>query len=223
MGLKEKFYSWGTDGASDWAIGMSVASQLPGRTNGPADAFRHLLISAELNRVYPNHSGDWLLQGHESDFSYESDSQMDEYVNDVGARIGQFVRSLGGDTADVVHLVSKVMANSFPVRSWHGTKWVKVPGAGYKVSGAVPTRLPNGTALPPVVVAETDTKIWEKTNPEAFPGSRIPTGATNVPDRNWLSRFNYSGSNPTKALKYMLKNRPTGEPNPKLRGDHLIP
>ena len=40
--------SVGTAGASTWAGSSAVASQLPGKIDGPAGAYRHLLISAEL-------------------------------------------------------------------------------------------------------------------------------------------------------------------------------
>lgn len=148
---------------------------------------------------------------------------MDKYVNEVGTRIGQLVWSQGGDTAEVFHLVSKVMQNSFPAKSWQGNKWIKIPDAGYKMVGSVPTELPNGVVLPPVVVAETNTKVWEGSNPEAFPGTPIPTGATNVPDRSWISPFNYAGATPTKALKYMLKNRPAGPPDPVIPREATYP
>ncbi len=41
-----------TNGAASWASQLAVASQLPGRIDGPADAYRHLLISSELHRVF---------------------------------------------------------------------------------------------------------------------------------------------------------------------------
>jgi len=41
-----------TSGVATQAIKESVHSQLPGRNNGPADAYRHLLLSAELTRQF---------------------------------------------------------------------------------------------------------------------------------------------------------------------------
>jgi hypothetical protein len=43
-------YSFGTDKVSNGAIFESIQSQLPGRSNGPADAYRHLLLAAEMTR-----------------------------------------------------------------------------------------------------------------------------------------------------------------------------
>ena len=39
-----------TGGASTGAIGESVYSGMPGRENGPADAYRHIILAAELTR-----------------------------------------------------------------------------------------------------------------------------------------------------------------------------
>jgi hypothetical protein len=41
-----------TFGAEGIMRGESTASQLPGRTFGPADAYRHILLAAELTRAF---------------------------------------------------------------------------------------------------------------------------------------------------------------------------
>jgi hypothetical protein len=56
--------------ARDWlaitpAIKESVDSQLPGRENGPADAYRHLLWGAELSRRFGPDAARRLLETHE--------------------------------------------------------------------------------------------------------------------------------------------------------------
>ena len=73
-----------TGGASDWATSLSVASQLPGRIDGPADAYRHLLISAEFHRNFNPVYADTLLGGHELDFGLSSNSEMDFHNNEIG-------------------------------------------------------------------------------------------------------------------------------------------
>jgi hypothetical protein len=54
----------------DWlairaAADEAVESQLPGRENGPADAYRHLLWGAELTRRFGAHVARGILEDHE--------------------------------------------------------------------------------------------------------------------------------------------------------------
>lgn len=54
----------------DWfairaAADASVESQLPGRENGPADAYRHLLWGAELTRRFGEATARRILEDHE--------------------------------------------------------------------------------------------------------------------------------------------------------------
>lgn len=48
MDLNREIYAIGTLRGSEGAIQESLASQLPGRINGPADAYRHILLSAYI-------------------------------------------------------------------------------------------------------------------------------------------------------------------------------
>ena len=93
-----------TAGASDWAVAQTVASQLPGRIDGPADAYRHLMISAELHRRFDSTYADSLLAAHELDFGLSSNSPMDQYNNAIGKMIGQYVASIGGSTQTVINV-----------------------------------------------------------------------------------------------------------------------
>ncbi len=45
-------YAIATQGVSVLAISEAVYSNLPGRDLGPADAYRHILLAAELTRRY---------------------------------------------------------------------------------------------------------------------------------------------------------------------------
>jgi len=84
-----------TSGASGWARALSVASQLPGRIDGPADAYRHLLISAELHRLFNSKYADTLLFVHEVNITFSYDTSMDFYNNGIGRKIGQYVKAQG--------------------------------------------------------------------------------------------------------------------------------
>jgi hypothetical protein len=57
-----------TGGISELAIGTATASQLPGRGfGGPADALRHLVLSAELARRFGDDAASGLLAAHEAE------------------------------------------------------------------------------------------------------------------------------------------------------------
>jgi hypothetical protein len=97
--IEQTFYSFVTGGVSDAAIGISIASQLPGRgLGGPADALRHLVLSAELTRRFGDADAIGVLDAHEAqDFNADlADSAQDKYVNSIGVAIGTFVAQQGG-------------------------------------------------------------------------------------------------------------------------------
>ena len=197
-----------TDGAADWAVGLTVASQLPGRLDGPADAFRHLLIAGELHRIYGKIHAQRLLDAHELDGGIFSDKSMDKYNNDIGREIGQFVRSNNGTTTDIVKLAKKVMLNSFPGGSSDKVNWEPGSETGWQVKGARTTQLPNGVVLQPVVVAETDPDKWLSSNPrDNRTKRRLPTASVNWPSAEWENRFDYTDAE--KATQYLQRNRPT--------------
>lgn len=71
----------------------AVASQLPGRQDGPADAYRHILAAAEAVRQgYPESVvrawGEWRERDNPPDRA-----AMDKHNNDVGIGIGKNARS----------------------------------------------------------------------------------------------------------------------------------
>ncbi len=195
-----------TDGAADWAVSLATASQLPGRVDGPADAFRHLLIAGELHRVYGDHHAKALLRGHEEDWNYFSDKSMDDYNNSIGREIGQYVRANEGSTADVIKFAKQVMMNSFPGGS-DDVSWEPGPDAGWRVNGARTTQLPNGVVLQPVVVAETSPDKWLSSNPRHNrTKKRLPTATVNWPSSGWETRFDFTDAG--KAARYQNRNRP---------------
>ncbi|MEO9874083.1 MAG: hypothetical protein ABJM26_05445 [Anderseniella sp.] len=198
----------GTDGAADWAVGLSIASQLPGRLDGPADAFRHLLIAGELHRVYGERYAHVLLWAHELDGEIFSDRSMDEYNNLIGREIGRYVRANDGTTADVIKFAKQIMLNSFPGGAGDSVSWEPGPDSGWQVKGARTTQLPNGVVLQPVVVAEIDPGKWLSSNPrDNNTNELLPTGSVNWPADGWENQFDYTGAD--KASQYLLRNRPT--------------
>ncbi|MEL7116274.1 MAG: hypothetical protein AAGP08_11905 [Pseudomonadota bacterium] len=95
-------------------VGESTASQLPGRQNGgAADAYRHILLSAELTRDYGAATAFEILIDHERDALSGADNGLDMWNNDIGMKTGQYVRDSDGDWSDVVRLARSVMVGSF--------------------------------------------------------------------------------------------------------------
>ena len=52
MSLERAIYAIGTLRSSEGAMQESWWSNLPGRIDGPADAYRHILLAAELTRRF---------------------------------------------------------------------------------------------------------------------------------------------------------------------------
>ncbi|MGE4217826.1 MAG: hypothetical protein AB7G39_00145 [Alphaproteobacteria bacterium] len=78
----------------DAAAAEAVASQLPGRENGPADAYRHLLGAAELSRQYKERTARFILDANEL-FFFESKEakEMDYHNNAIGIEIGKTAKN----------------------------------------------------------------------------------------------------------------------------------
>ncbi|MBN2722260.1 MAG: hypothetical protein JXQ77_05525 [Campylobacterales bacterium] len=86
-----------TNGIAQNAIDESVASQLPGRSDGPADAYRHILLSAELARQYGETVARVFLNAHEwqgniQDGQTVASEIMDIHNNNLGIEIGNRLR-----------------------------------------------------------------------------------------------------------------------------------
>jgi hypothetical protein len=93
--------------------GEAVASQLPGRDVGPADAYRHILLAAEATRQFGERVAMSRLVGHEREDTSGGDNGMDFWNNEIGIQIGNYVRATGGGWADVVRLARQVVGQSF--------------------------------------------------------------------------------------------------------------
>jgi hypothetical protein len=92
----------------DWlaikaAANEAVESQLPGRENGPADAYRHLLWGAELTRRFGAHVARGILEDHETQADLSTsigrDGQtpeaaaMDRHDNELAIALGERART----------------------------------------------------------------------------------------------------------------------------------
>ena len=128
-----------TGGVSDFAIGVSTASQLPGRgMGGPADVLRHLVLSAELTRRFGDETAVGLLNAHEFEDPNPlgADTAHDAKINSIGIAIGDFVSARGGTYLDVVELSLQAIELSFAGYSWinaglapeSGGAWIYVEG-----------------------------------------------------------------------------------------------
>lgn len=80
------------------AIDVAIRSSLPGRIDGPADAYRHLLWAGELTRRFGVGVARGILNFHEitgrwsNDHSVESES-MDRHNNELGIAMGLKART----------------------------------------------------------------------------------------------------------------------------------
>lgn len=124
-------YNVATVGASNKAINESLHSQLPGRTDGPADAYRHILLAAELTRLTNEAIARAILGGHEqtgnADGQTPQAENMDRRNNDIGIEIGKNADSW----EDVVRRSRGVMDDS------RGADGGLSPEAGSGGDGAV--------------------------------------------------------------------------------------
>ena len=97
------------------ALRAAEESELPGRGNGPADFFRHVLLAAELTRKYGPYLAPLLLNQHEANeeqtAGWEQQAEdMDKHNNAIGIDIGRTAR----DYPDVVQQVQAVIEASSP-------------------------------------------------------------------------------------------------------------
>ena len=82
------------------AVNEAYSARLPGKENGPYDAYRHLLLSAELTRRLGEATARAILYGHEIEGWWTGQSSssrtMDESNNELGISIGKSATSWSG-------------------------------------------------------------------------------------------------------------------------------
>lgn len=90
----------------------ALASQLPGRERGPADAYRHILWAAEMTRRFGEERAREILALHERDGDEQGQSAdertMDMSNNEIGIRIGVGARTFD----DVTSATRKTISGS---------------------------------------------------------------------------------------------------------------
>ena len=90
-------YNKFTLGVAEAAIKESLASNLPGRSDGPADDYRHILLAAELTRRFGEDLASALLNAHELTGNTDGQSpesyEMDINNNNIGIAIGRDARN----------------------------------------------------------------------------------------------------------------------------------
>lgn len=134
----------------DRVIGESIASQLPGRQNGgAADAYRHVLLSAELTRNYGEGAAFNILERHEFETNGGADNGLDFWNNEIGITIGNHVRDNGGTWEDIVLLARQVMQGSFSTNDYNEVPSWQVLNADAGISLAYPRSSFSDPSLPP--------------------------------------------------------------------------
>lgn len=110
------------------AINESVYSNLPGRSDGPADAYRHVLLSAELTRRYGETYARLILNGHELTGNMQDQTKeanaMDIHNNELGIKIGNRLRQHpnGSSWEEVVREARKTINPND--RNDSGARWL---------------------------------------------------------------------------------------------------
>ncbi|WP_373740021.1 hypothetical protein [Neisseria sp.] len=117
-----------TRGVRSASMNESIGSNLPGRVNGPADAYRHVLLSAELTRRFGERYARFLLEGHEiqgNTLGQEIEAnKMDEHNNELGIRIGNRLRKQkGGSSWEDVVIEARKTINP-DNRYGNGARWL---------------------------------------------------------------------------------------------------
>ncbi len=199
--IKEYVYDKTTGSASKAVVSESISSQLPGRTDGPADVYRHLLLSAELTRKYGTTYAEKLLGFHETTDIFSagpSNSGLDKYINAIGVKLGEYVSSAGGTWQDIVYHARKIMESGFGTTNAQqiGQDWQTSTFGGFQILKApaeTAYTLPNGVTLSSLAVSPVAS--WS-VNPVGANGQQIGNQDANwsSPSNNWTHRFNYNGA-----------------------------
>lgn len=117
-----------TSGIASQAVNESIYSYLPGREDGPADAYRHLLLSAELARTNTETFTRAVLAAHEFTGNAQDQTsdanKMDEHNNELGIQLGLRLKNRpdGGSWEMVIKGARELMTNGsakwLPQEKW---------------------------------------------------------------------------------------------------------
>lgn len=111
LSFEQYTYAVATQGVSILAEQEAAWSYVPGREDGPADAYRHILLAAELTRQFGETYANTLLNSHEftgnhnlSDPQTPEANAMDSHNNQLGIEIGKRLAEDPNATwEDVIH------------------------------------------------------------------------------------------------------------------------
>lgn len=190
------------------ASAEAIASQLPGRENGLADAYRHIIWVAEMARRLPETVTSRIAGFHEIlgslSGSQSIDAEdMDRHNNEIGMAVGKMVAKKGGNFRDVVIAAQQIIERS--IEDDAGA-FIKLPDG---------TRVKKATWLPP--------NKWGK-NPKVpvtdatgkVTGERELTNSeSNWPGPGWTKHFvpesyDYPHGGPVKSDGEKLSPKKTG-------------
>ncbi|QWP78122.1 hypothetical protein J5226_06920 [Lysobacter sp. K5869] len=138
-----------TSGIATQSITESVNSQLPGRNNGPADAYRHLLLSAELTRQFGEGYARAALDFHEWDGNRAGQAadtnRMDEHNNELGIALGKRLAAQPSSSWQDVVAGARALIDAAPNQA-AGVQWLKEDRWQMNPMGPDQKRLPTGDA-----------------------------------------------------------------------------
>lgn len=160
--IKSDIYSIFTAGISKASTNTpegSVSSQLAGRNEGPADAYRHLLLSAELTRRYGEEYARLLLDLHEEG-EVGASTAMDAHNNDIGIAVGNAIRNGGGGWQTVIATIQEVMVENLADYTYTditpSASWKEQPEGNLVLQQTF--TLSNGVAIPGISLQENG--VW---------------------------------------------------------------
>lgn len=172
-----------------------VSTQLPGREDGIADAYRHVLGAAEMARKLYFGGGHAELYGLANEIkNFESSVEqryMDLWNNDIGIQIGNHVRANNGTWNDVVNLTQEYFGKALDgfvpsdITS-SNSSWDEKPNGALVLTQNI--TLDNGLVLKGLSVL--DVSEWSG-NPLDDNGNELSNADSNLPDANgnWLNNF----------------------------------
>jgi hypothetical protein len=113
-------------GVSTGVVAEVANSGLPGSGDGPADAYRHLILSAEMSRKFGAEYTNYILNAHENLEHPDAATLMDLHNNQLGIDIGKTATSWKDvlqKARDVIDATSQtgVGAMWLPESAWSGS------------------------------------------------------------------------------------------------------
>lgn len=111
------------------AINETTRSQLPGRGDGPADAYRHMIFSAYLHKEFGRTMAEGILLSKEvQDLGIDGEgigrSVMDNHNNQLGLKIGDLNSERNISDEEINRITMQTFQNAVGDGSDGGPKWM---------------------------------------------------------------------------------------------------